>query len=469
MTSFLGPDFLLDTEMACRLYHEHAATQPIIDYHSHLPPAEIAEDRHFENLAEIWLGGDHYKWRAMRWNGIDEHLITGSAGDRAKFDAWAATVPKTIGNPLYHWTHLELARAFGITDRQLAPDTAESIWREANECLARPECSARGLMRQMNVRMVGTTDDPVDDLSHHAKIAADESIDVAVLPSFRPDKCFQLAAADYPEYLSKLGHAADVEIRDMASLYRALGRRLDHFESHGCCIADHGMDRMAFRKADETELDAILARRLAGQVPDESEQDAFMTAILLFVGREYHRRGWVQQYHMGPLRNNSTRGFDNIGPNAGFDSINDRPIAEPLCQLLDALDREACLPRTVLYCVNSAYYDVLSAMAGSFQGEGIAGKIQVGSAWWFNDQLDGMNDQITKLAQIGLLSHFIGMLTDSRSFLSFTRHEYFRRLLCQIIGRWAAAGHVPADEAMLGALVRDICFTNARDYFRIEV
>lgn len=469
MTSFLGSDFLLDTEMARCLFHEHAAQQPIIDYHSHLPPAEIAEDRQFANLAQIWLGDDHYKWRAMRWNGIDERFITGNADDWAKFEAWAATVPKTVGNPLYHWTHLELARPFGIQDRQLAPDTAEEIWSEANAWLARPECSARGLMRQMNVRMVGTTDDPTADLSHHAAIAGDDSIDIAVLPSFRPDKSFRLAAPDYSEYLAKLGQAADIEITDMASLYKALERRLDHFEAHGCCIADHGMDRVAFREAGESELDAILARRLAGKMPGEAEQDAFMTAILVFVGHEYHKRGWVQQYHMGPLRNNSTRGLQNIGVNAGFDSINDRPIAEPLCQLLDALDREACLPRTVLYCVNSAHYEVLSAMAGSFQADGIAGKIQVGSAWWFNDQLDGMNDQVTKLSQIGLLSHFIGMLTDSRSFLSFTRHEYFRRLICQIAGRWAAAGQVPNDEALLGGLVRDICFANARDYFRIEV
>lgn len=469
MTSFLGPDFLLDTDMARWLYHECAANQPIIDYHSHLPPAEIAEDRQFENMAQIWLGGDHYKWRAMRWHGIDERRITGDADDWAKFEAWAETVPRTLGNPLYHWTHLELARPFGITDRQLAPDTAESIWHEANAMLGQPECSARGLMRQMNVRLVGTTDDPVDDLAHHAVIANDASIDTQVLPSFRPDKCFQLAAPDYADYLRQLGAAADVEIRDMASLYKALTRRLDHFERHGCCIADHGMDRVVFREVGEAELNTILARRLDGEIPSQADQDAFMTAVLLFVGREYHARGWVQQYHMGPLRNNSTRGFKHIGVNAGFDSINDQPIAEPLCRLLDALDREASLPRTVLYCVNSAHYEVLSAMAGSFQGDGIAGKIQVGSAWWFNDQLDGMNNQITKLAQIGQLSHFVGMLTDSRSFLSFTRHEYFRRLLCQIVGRWAAAGHVPNDEALLGALVRDICFANARDYFRVEV
>lgn len=467
--SFLGPDFLLDTEMARHLYHEHAATQPIIDYHSHLPPAEIAQDRQFANLTQIWLGDDHYKWRAMRWNGVDERLITGDADDWAKFEAWAATVPNTLGNPLYHWTHLELARVFGIDDRQLSPATAKKIWSEANACLAEQRWSARGLMRQMNVRLVGTTDDPTDDLAHHAEIREDDSIDIAVLPSFRPDRSFRISAPDYADYLTRLGEVADVEIKDMASLYSALERRLDHFAEQGCCIADHGMDRVAFLEADESELNSVLARRLVGEMPIEAEEDAFATAVLLFLGRQYHARGWVQQYHMGPLRNNSTRGFENIGANAGFDSINDRLIAEPLCRLMDSLDREGSLPRTVLYCVNSAHYEVLSAMAGSFQGDGIPGKIQVGSAWWFNDQLDGMNDQITKLAQIGLLAHFVGMLTDSRSFLSFTRHEYFRRLLCQVVGRWAEGGHVPADEAMLGQLIRNICFNNARDYFRVEV
>lgn len=467
--SFLGPNFLLDTEMARRLYHEHAAIQPIIDYHSHLLPVDIAEDRQFVNLTQIWLGDDHYKWRAMRWSGVDEQLITGDADDWAKFEAWAATVPKTLGNPLYHWTHLELARVFGIDDRQLSPATAKDIWREANACLAQKRWSACGLMRQMNVRLVGTTDDPTDDLTYHADIERDDSINIAVLPSFRPDKSFRISAPDYPGYLTNLGEVADVEIKDMISLYRALECRLDHFAEHGCRTADHGMDRVVFVNADESELNSILARRLVGDMPSEAEEDAFMTAVLLFLGRQYHERGWVQQYHIGPLRNNSTRNFENIGANAGFDSINDRPIAEPLCRLLDSLDREGSLPRTVLYGVNSAHYEVLSSMAGSFQGDGIPGKIQVGSAWWFNDQLEGMKDQITKLAQIGLLANFVGMVTDSRSFLSFTRHEYFRRLLCQVVGRWAEDGQVPADEAMLGQLIRNICFNNARNYFRVEV
>lgn len=463
---FLDDNFLLDTDMARRLYHDHAASQPIIDYHCHLPPVEIAEDARYANLARIWLAGDHYKWRAMRWNGIDEPRVTGDAGDRDKFQAWAETVPQTLGNPLYHWTHLELARAFGISDLTLGPDTAEEVWVRTGELLAQPALSARGLLRRMNVRMIGTTDDPADDLAAHAAIAADPGLDTQVLPSFRPDRAFKISAPDYPQYLARLGRAADVEIGDMASLYRALGRRLDHFARHGCVIADHGMDRMAFDCRAESELDAILAARLAGRPVMAADQDAMTTAVLLFLGREYAGRGWVQQYHMGPLRNNASRGWRALGADAGFDSIGDRPIAAPLSRLLNALDRDAALPRTILYSVNAAHFDVL---ASNFQGGGVPGKIQLGSAWWFQDQLAGMRHQLTQLAQIGLLRRFVGMLTDSRSFLSFTRHEYFRRLLCQMLGRWAAAGEVPADLALLVAMVEEICFTNARDYFCIEV
>lgn len=469
MSQFLTDDFLLDTEMARRLYHGHAADQPIFDYHCHLPPADIARDHRFANLTEVWLKGDHYKWRALRWNGVEERLITGEASDLEKFRAWAATVPQTLGNPLYHWTHLELRRPFGITDTLLSAQTADDIWARANELLAQPEFSARGILTQMRVRMVGTTDDLADDLGHHAAIAADPGFDVKVLPSFRPDRAFKLQAAGYVDYLDTLGRAADVEITDMATLYRALERRLDHFAAHGCRIADHGLDRVVYGEASEAELNAILQRRLAGQLPSEAEQARFTTAVLVFLGREYHRRDWAQQYHMGALRNNSTRGFGDLGPDTGFDSIGDRAIAEPLSRLLDAQDRDGQLPRTVLYCLNPTHNEVLATMAGNFQGGGIPGKVQFGSGWWFNDQLDGMQRQMTQLAQLGLLSRFVGMLTDSRSFLSFTRHEYFRRLLCRMVGRWAAEGEVPDDEALLGEMVRNICFDNARRYFDIDV
>lgn len=469
MSQFLTEDFLLDTGMARRLYHGYAADQPVFDYHCHLPPAAIANDHSFANLTEVWLKGDHYKWRALRWNGVEERLITGDASDLEKFRAWATTVPKTLGNPLYHWTHLELRRPFGIIDTLLSEQTADDIWARANEQLAQPEFSARGILEQMNVRMVGTTDDPSDDLGHHAAIAADASFDVKVLPSFRPDRAFKLQAEGYVEYLDKLGRAADVEITDMASLYRALEKRLDHFAIHGCRIADHGLDLVVYGEASEQELNAILQRRLAGQLPSDMEQAQFTTAVLVYLGREYHRRDWAQQYHMGALRNNSTRGLSGLGPDTGFDSIGDRAIAEPLSRLLDAQDRDGRLPRTVLYCLNPTHNEVLATMAGNFQGGGIPGKVQFGSGWWFNDQLDGMQRQMTQLAQLGLLSRFVGMLTDSRSFLSFTRHEYFRRLLCRMIGRWATEEEVPNDEALLGEMVRNICFDNARRYFDISV
>ncbi|WP_447893652.1 glucuronate isomerase [Vreelandella sp. GE22] len=469
MAAFLGEDFLLDSEMAKRLYHGYASAQPIFDYHCHLSPQDIAQDRRFENLTEIWLKGDHYKWRAMRWNGVDERFCTGDASDYEKFQAWADTVPYTLGNPLFHWTHLELKRPFGITDKLLSPSTADAIWNESNALLAKPEFSARGILEQMNVRMVGTTDDPADDLSHHAQIAADSSFGIKVLPSFRPDRAFKPAADDYPAYLEKLGRAADIEIRDMASLYSALEKRMDHFAEHGCKISDHGLERVAYATATEAELNAILKRRLEGTLPDEQEQAQFMTAVLIFLGREYHRRGWAQQYHMGPLRNNSSRGWREVGADAGFDSMDDRPIAAPLNQLLNALDSDDRLPRTILYCVNPIFNEVLATTAGNFQGNGIVGKVQFGSGWWFNDQLDGMERQMTQLSQLGLLSRFVGMLTDSRSFLSYTRHEYFRRLLCRMLGRWAEEGQLPNDEACLGQLVTNICFNNARDYFGIDV
>lgn len=469
MSQFLTDDFLLDTVMARRLYHGHAADQPIFDYHCHLSPADIANDHRFANLTEIWLKGDHYKWRALRWNGVEERLITGDADDLEKFRAWAATVPQTLGNPLFHWTYLELRRPFGITDTLLSSETADGVWARGNALLAEPGFSVRGILEQMKVRLVGTTDDPADDLRHHAVIAADASCNIKVLPSFRPDRAFKLRAADYVEYLGKLGRAADIEITDMAALYRALEKRLDHFAAHGCRIADHGLDQVVYGEASEAELNAILQRRLAGQLPSEVEQAQFTTAVLVFLGREYHRRDWAQQYHMGALRNNSTRGFSSLGPDTGFDSIGDRAIAEPLSRLLDAQDRDGQLPRTVLYCLNPTHNEVLATMAGNFQGGGIPGKVQFGSGWWFNDQLDGMQRQMNQLAQLGLLSRFVGMLTDSRSFLSFTRHEYFRRLLCRMIGRWVAEGQVPADEALLSEIVRNICFDNARRYFDIAV
>ncbi|PIF13889.1 MULTISPECIES: glucuronate isomerase [Pantoea] len=469
MSRFMSEDFLLDTEFARRLYHDYAKDQPIFDYHCHLPPQQIAENYRFSNLYDIWLKGDHYKWRAMRANGVAEALCTGDASDRDKFAAWARTVPHTIGNPLYHWTHLELRRPFGITDVLLNEQSAERIWQQCNELLAQDAFSARGIMQQMNVKMVGTTDDPLDDLQHHRTVAEDSRFNVKVLPSWRPDKAFNIELESFLPWIQRLEQVADVSVQRFEDLRRALSQRLDHFAAHGCKISDHALDVVVFAEADDATLDGILARRLQGAAPSAEETAQFKTAVLVWLGSEYARRGWAQQYHIGALRNANRRQFDILGPDVGFDSINDAPLAMPLARLLDAQNRQNALPKTILYCLNPRDNEVLATMAGNFQGEGEPGKMQFGSAWWFNDQLDGMQRQMTQLAQIGLLSRFVGMLTDSRSFLSYTRHEYFRRLLCQMIGNWVARGEAPADEALLGQMVQNISFNNARDYFGIEL
>ncbi|QCR37316.1 glucuronate isomerase [Nissabacter sp. SGAir0207] len=469
MSSFLTEDFLLDTEFARRLYHDYAKDQPIFDYHCHLPPEQIAQDYQFKNLYDIWLKGDHYKWRAMRTNGVAERFCTGDASDWEKFLAWAQTVPHTIGNPLYHWTHLELRRPFGITGTLLNGETAEGIWQQGNALLAQPEFSARGIMQQMKVKMVGTTDDPIDTLEHHKAIADDGSFDIKVLPSWRPDKAFNIDAPGFTDYLTRLGAAADTDISRFSQLCDALKVRLEHFAAHGCKVSDHALDVVLFARADEATLDGILARRLDGTLPNPQELAQFKTAVLLFLAGEYQRRGWVQQYHIGALRNNNTRMLRTLGPDTGFDSINDQPLAEPLSRLLDAQAEAGNLPKTILYCLNPRDNEVIGTMVGNFQGEGEPGRMQFGSGWWFNDQKDGMQRQMTQLANLGLLSRFVGMLTDSRSFLSYTRHEYFRRVLCQMMGRWVADGEAPADIQLLGNMVQEICFDNAKRYFAIEL
>ncbi|MBB6115438.1 glucuronate isomerase [Rahnella inusitata] len=469
MAQFLTEDFLLDTEFARRLYHDYAKDEPIFDYHCHLPPELIAQNHQFENMYEIWLKGDHYKWRAMRTNGVPERMCTGDASDREKFDAWAATVPHTIGNPLYHWTHLELRRPFGITGKLLSPSTAGEIWERGNELLAQDEFSARGIMKQMNVKMVGTTDDPIDSLEHHKAVARDASFDVKVLPSWRPDKAFNIEAATFADYMKKLEAAADVSITRFSDLRDALKKRMDHFAAHGCKVSDHALDVVVFGEADDATLDSILSRRLSGETLTAQEIAQFKTGVLLYLASEYQRREWVQQYHIGALRNNNTRMFQLIGADVGFDSINDQPLAEPLSKLLGAQGLAGGLPKTILYCLNPRDNEVIGTMVGNFQGEGMPGKMQFGSGWWFNDQKDGMQRQMTQLANLGLLSRFVGMLTDSRSFLSYTRHEYFRRILCQMIGRWVEDGEAPADIELLGNMVKNICFDNAKQYFQIEL
>ncbi|QLB13998.1 glucuronate isomerase [Mannheimia granulomatis] len=467
MKQFLCEDFLLSTSTAQKLYHDYAKDQPIFDYHCHLNPKEIAENRQFNDLAEIWLEGDHYKWRAMRSAGIEERLITGEADKYSKYLAFAETVPKCIGNPIYHWTHLELRRPFGIVNTIFSPETAEKIWHQGKELLQQSEFSARGIMQQMNVKLVGTTDDPVDSLEHHQSIAQDNTFDIEVVPSFRPDRAFKIELPLFNEYIETLGKVSDVEINTFEKLKQALLKRLEHFDKHGCKSADHGIEVVRFAPIpDEKVLDQILQKRLQNQPLVEEEIAQFSTALLVWLGTEYHKRNWVMQMHIGAIRNNNTRMFKLLGADSGFDSIGDRTFAEPLSRLLDAMDQTDQLPKTILYCLNPRDNEMLASMIGNFQTGGIAGKIQFGSGWWFNDQKDGMERQLQQLSQLGLLSQFVGMLTDSRSFLSYTRHEYFRRILCEMIGGWVEKGEAPNDLNLLGNMVKDICYGNAKRYFK---
>lgn len=467
MKPFMNEDFLLSTDTAKRLYHDYAKVQPIFDYHCHLSPKEIAENRKFNNLAEIWLEGDHYKWRAMRTAGVAEALITGNAEAYQKYLAWANTVPKCIGNPIYHWTHLELRRPFGITDTLFTPQNAEKIWHQCNELLQQPEFTARGIMQQMNVKLVGTTDDPIDDLRYHQAVKNDQSFAIDVVPSWRPDKVFKIELPQFNDYLANLGEVADVDIRTFADLQKALLKRLDHFDLHGCKSADHGIEIVRFAPIpDEKTLDEILQKRLENQPLLETEIAQFSTAILVWLAAEYCKRQWVMQFHIGAIRNNNSRMFAQLGADSGFDSIGDHTFAEPLSRLLNEMDKTDQLPKTILYCLNPRDNEMIGSMIGNFQTGGVAGKIQFGSGWWFNDQKDGMERQLQQLSQLGLLSQFVGMLTDSRSFLSYTRHEYFRRILCEMIGNWVENGEAPNDMTLLGQMVENICFNNAKNYFK---
>lgn len=470
MSTFLGDDFLLTTPMSRTLYHEYAAGLPIFDYHCHLPPNEIADDRRFENMTRIWLAGDHYKWRAMRTNGVDERLITGDAPDREKFQAWADTVPATIGNPLYHWTHLELARPFGIVNTLLNGSTADSVWQRTGDMLSRTDFSARGIIRQMNVRFICTTDDPTDDLAAHQRIRADDGFDVVVVPAFRPDKGVHIEyAGEFRDWVSRLEAVCNRELKHFDDLLEALEGRIDYFHELGARISDHAVEVPPFREASPSELDSVYQRVYKGGSAGPDEALAHQTAVLQHLGRAYARRGWVMQLHISALRNNSTRGFRSIGPDSGFDSIGDEPIASPLNRLLNSLDYTGELPRTILYTLNAGKNDVLASTIGNFQDGTVAGKMQFGSGWWFHDQLDGMKKQMTSLANLGLLSRFVGMLTDSRSFLSFPRHDYFRRLLCDMLGELVESGQAPRDEQLMGEMVKDICWNNAVRYFGYDL
>ena len=459
MKAFMDKDFLLSTETAKRLYHDYAADMPIIDYHCHLDPREIYEDRQFENITQLWLGGDHYKWRLMRSAGVEEKYITGDATDREKFQKWAETIGLAVGNPLYHWSHLELRNYFGYTG-VLNGDTAEEVWELCGEKLK--GLSARRLIEGSKVKALCTTDDPADTLEWHKKIAEDKSFGVKVLPSFRPDKALGVEKADYLDYLIRLG-----EITSFAQLVEVLKERLAFFVENGCRVSDHGMDAVSFAPAAADEAEAIFRKRLSGELPTAQEQKQFKTALLLELGREYHRRGVVMQLHFGVIRDNSRRVFRALGPDAGVDSIGDAPSIKELAAFLGALDDTDELPKTILYSLNPNDNAALVTVMGAFQTSEAAGKLQHGSAWWFNDHKAGMLEQLTTLAADGYLSGFVGMLTDSRSFLSYARHEYFRRILCELLGSWVENGEYPNDEKALKLIVEGICYKNAERYFNL--
>ncbi|MGB8226172.1 MAG: glucuronate isomerase [Sedimentisphaerales bacterium] len=468
-SEFIHNDFLLQTETAKYLYHQHAARMPIYDYHCHLPVQQVAEDVKFKNITQVWLYGDHYKWRAMRTNGVDERYCTGDASDWEKFQMWAQTVPSCLRNPLYHWTHMELKRPFGISDKLLCPQSAKEIYDRCNELLKSPKFSARGIMRQMNVKLVCTTDDPIDDLRHHRKIAID-GFEIKVYPAWRSDK--GMAAENTKalnEWIDKLQQAADMEIKDYDGYIEALRKRHDYFHANNCRLSDHGIETAFAEDYTAGEIKKIFEKIQKEKTLDNQEILKFKSAMMYEFGLMDAEKGWVQQLHLGALRNNNTRMFKTLGPDTGFDSIGDFEIAKPLAKFLDRLDSQNKLPKTVLYNLNPRDNELLATMLGNFQDGSVAGKMQFGSGWWFLDQKDGMEKHINALSNLSLLSRFVGMLTDSRSFLSYPRHEYFRRILCNILGNDVEAGLIPKDLKLLGQMVEDICFNNAKNYFGMEI
>lgn len=464
MKQFMDKDFLLSTDMAKTLYHDYASKVPVLDYHCHINPQEIAENRKFENITQVWLGGDHYKWRQMRSNGVEEKYITGDASDREKFQKWAETMPKLIGNPLYHWSHLELKKYFGY-EGYLNGDTAEEVWNLCNEKLQQDSMTVRNIIKQSNVTLICTTDDPIDSLEWHKKIKEDDTFDVQVLPAWRPDKAMNIEKPDFAAYIGKLSAASGVEVKDFVSLKEALKNRMEFFAANGCSVSDHGLEYVMYYPADDAEVDTILKMALAGESLTKEEQAKYKTAFMLFVAREYNRLNWVMQLHYGCKRDNNAYKFQQLGPDTGFDCINDYTPCAQLADFLNALSSTDEIPKTIIYSLNPNDNASIGTIIGCFQGPGVAGRIQQGSAWWFNDHKTGMTEQMTSLANLGCLGNFIGMLTDSRSFLSYTRHDYFRRIMCQLIGGWVDNGEYPADMKSLKEIVEGISYYNAVKYF----
>lgn len=465
---FMGEDFLLENDSAIKLYHEYAKRMPIIDYHCHLDAKDIFENKRFKTITEVWLYGDHYKWRAMRSNGINEQTITGNATDYEKFLAWAKTLEKCIGNPLYHWTHLELQRYFEIYE-PLSEKNAHDIWGKANALLALEEYSAQGMIAKSNVKCVCTTDDPGDSLEYHRKIREDHTIKFKVFPTFRPDKGMELNAPGFTQWVEKLGQSAGITITNYSQFLKALEQRIEFFHEMGCRASDHALERVPYMESSQEIIEGIFADALQGKMITDADLERYKTAVLQFCARQYAKLEWAMQLHIGAMRNNNSNMFKKMGPDTGFDSVHDHPVAFGLSRLLDSLEREGCLPRVILYTLNPKDNVVLGTMLGNFQAGGVPGKMQFGTAWWFNDNKTGMIEQMIALSNLGLLSRFVGMVTDSRSFLSYTRHEYFRRILCNLLGGWIENGEAPADWDMIGEIVQDICFYNAKAYFGFPV
>ncbi len=465
MRAFMDADFLLETETAKKLYHDYAAKMPIIDYHCHVNPQEIAQNRRFENISQAWLGGDHYKWRLIRANGVDEKLITGKdSSDREKFNQFAATLPKAIGNPVYSWAHLELQRYFGC-NLPLSPKTSDEIWDTCAERLKDDSLSVRGIIAQSNVKVIATTDDPADSLDWHKEIAKDSTFSTKVVPSFRPDKAINIDKDGFLSYIKTLGAAEKIEIKTIDDLFKALSQSIERFDALGCRASDHGLDYIPYRVGKDGEAAKIFENVLLGKTVTFEEQEIFKTAVLVFLGKQYTKKGWVMQLHYGAVRNINSRMFKELGPDTGYDAIGDWACGRNIAAFLSELNETAELPKTILYSLNPNDNAMLASIAGGFSDAGTVCKVQHGSAWWFNDTKAGMEDQLTDLASRGLLGGFVGMLTDSRSFLSYTRHEYFRRILCNLIGNFVENGEYPNDTEYLGKLVQDISYNNAAKFF----
>lgn len=468
MKPFMDQDFLLHSDVARRLYHKAAETMPILDYHCHISPKEIAEDRHFDNITSLWLGGDHYKWRFIRACGVEERFITGNAPDKEKFFKWAEVLGRAVGNPLYHWSHLELQRYFdyhGILNK----DSAEQVWNLCNEKLADPSMSARSIIERSNVTLLCTTDDPVDSLEYHMQLAEDKSFPVQVLPAWRPDRAISIGKSDFPDYIHTLAEVSGITITTFEDLKKALSIRMDYFSNLGCLVSDHGLPYVMFSPASDSLIEEIFNKRMQGQMVDAQEELQYETALLLFLGREYQHRNWVMQLHYGVRRDNNHKMFARIGADTGFDSIGDCAPVSTLAEFLNALCETDELPKTILYSLNPHDNEAIDCIMGCFQDSTAVSKLQHGSAWWFNDHKNGMQNQLLSLAASGNLSGFVGMLTDSRSFISYTRHEYFRRILCNLLGELVENGEFPDDLATLKEIVKDISYRNAVRYFGFDL